>query len=145
MTAIRTDRDGFFENQDRDGDGARAIETRCADHRSEAYVWRESCRQLFRCEACFKRFSSSHKVNLGGMPYCPECAVEAVENQEPECECRQTDVDSFDAVGCEFHAPASSWNVRRRVVTAAEQQICTKTKENVWIGLTVRNMPGQRL
>jgi hypothetical protein len=35
-------------------------------------------------------------------------------NREPECSCRQTDVDRFDARGCELHDPSSAWNTAIR-------------------------------
>ena len=33
-----------------------------------------------------------------------------LELREPECECAQTDVDLFDAAGCELHDPRSRYN-----------------------------------
>ncbi len=36
--------------------------------------------------------------------------------EEPECTCEQTDVDRFDASGCELHNPDSRWNRSRRQV-----------------------------
>jgi hypothetical protein len=53
---------------------------------------------------------------------CPVCALEAVENGEPECTCTQTDVDLFDACGCEFHEPTSAWNRLFRAVTALREE-----------------------
>ena len=80
------------------------------------------CEHLsFTCYACGRRFCSEHKVALDGVAYCLGCAVVSVESQEPECECQQTDVDLFDAEGCEFHNPASPWNVRLRAVIAIQQ------------------------
>jgi len=38
-------------------------------------------------------------------------------DREPDCACRQTDADLFDARGCELHDPLSSWNVALRSVT----------------------------
>ena len=67
------------------------------------------------------RFCSEHKVTLDGLPYFLGCALEVVESQEPECECRQTDVDMFAALGCELHDPASPWNVRLRTFRAIQQ------------------------
>ncbi len=32
---------------------------------------------------------------------------------EPECTCHQTDVDLFDARGCELHDSRSGWNYRQ--------------------------------
>src|SRR5260370_35036642 len=83
----------------------------------------------FTCEGCRKRFCSEHKVTLDGMLYCLVCSVAEVESGEPDCECQQTDVDTFDAAGCEVHNPASPWNVRLRAVTAIQQdEQHTKTK-----------------
>jgi hypothetical protein len=75
----------------------------------------------FTCYACGRRFCADHKVTVDGLPYCLGCALAEVESQEPECECRQTDVDRFDAAGCAFHNPASPWNVRLRAVKAIQQ------------------------
>lgn len=44
-----------------------------------------------------------------------------LEDQEPGCTCTQTDVDLFDARGCELHDPESFWNVDLRAVTTREQ------------------------
>jgi hypothetical protein len=44
-----------------------------------------------------------------------------MEDQEPRCTCTQTDVDLFDARGCELHDPESWWNVALRAVTPAER------------------------
>ena len=80
------------------------------------------CEHLsFQCEGCRRCFRDAHRVVLDGLSYCFGCAVTVVESQEPECECRQADVDLFDAAGCEFHNPASPWNVRQRAVTAIQQ------------------------
>lgn len=89
---------------------------------SEVDLCQAGCEHLsFQCEGCRRRFCWDHKVALDGVAYCLGCAVEEVEGQEPECECRQTDADMFDAEGCEFHNPASPWNVRLRAVTAIQQ------------------------
>jgi hypothetical protein len=57
---------------------------------------------------------------------------EDLEDHEPECECRQIDVDLFDSRGCEFHDPLSSWNVRKRALTAIQEY--EQAKEKVWVG-----------
>jgi hypothetical protein len=116
-----------LRNPDRNEDGGPAIEsTRCAHPGCEVYLCRAGCEHLsFTCDACGRRFCGEHKVALDGLPYCLGCAVEAVENQEPECECRQAEVDLFDAAGCEFHNPASPWNVRLRAVTAVQEYEAT--------------------
>ena len=121
MTATSTRGETTLRDVDRNEDGSPAIEiTRCA-HPGSA-VDHAGCEHLsFQCEGCRRRFCSKHQVTLDGLPYCIACAVAVVESQEPECECRQTDVDLFDAAGCELHNPASPWNVRLRAVTAIQQ------------------------
>jgi hypothetical protein len=129
MTATCTNCESIFRNVDRNEDGSPVIEnTRCAQTGCEVYLCRAGCEHLsFTCVACGRRFCSDHKIVLDALPYCLGCAVEAVESQEPECECQQSDVDLFDAAGCEFHNPASPWNVRLRAVTAVQQ--CESTPE----------------
>jgi hypothetical protein len=61
-------------------------------------------------------------VEVGGH-FCPSCALEVVENEEPECTCTRTDVDLFDACGCEFHDPGSAWNRLLRTVTALQEEV----------------------
>ena len=58
---------------------------------------------------------------------CAECAAIAraeelleLESDAP-CTCRQSEVDLFDAVGCDYHDPNSPWNARLRAVTADQQ------------------------
>lgn len=41
-------------------------------------------------------------------------------DDEPDCTCQQTDVDQFDARGCEYHDPASEWNRRQRAAELAK-------------------------
>jgi hypothetical protein len=122
MTATCTHCESTFRNVDRNEDGSPAIEsTRCAHPGCEVYLCNAGCEHLsFTCYACGKRFCLEHKIVLDELPYCLGCAVEAVESQEPECECQQTDADQFDAAGCGFHNPASPWNVRLRAVTAVQ-------------------------
>jgi hypothetical protein len=112
-----------FRNPDRNEDGSPAIEnTRCGHPGCEVYLCHAGCEHLsFTCGACGHRFCSDHKIVFDELSYCLACAVEAVESHEPECECRQTDVNVFDAAGCEFHNPASPWNVRLRAVTAVQE------------------------
>ena len=42
-------------------------------------------------------------------------------DREPPCTCQQTDVDLFDARGCELHDESSAWNTAYRAVTVAER------------------------
>ena len=127
MMATCTNCEATFRNVARNEDGSPAIEsTRCADPGCEVYLCRAGCAHLsFECDACGRHFCSEHKVALDSVAYCLECAVEAVESQEAECECRQSDVDMYDAAGCELHNPASPWNVRRRAVAAIQQYEAT--------------------
>src|ERR1700694_5982664 len=116
MTATCTNCGTTFRSVDRNQDGSLAIETtHCAHPDCEVYLCHASCEHLsFTCYGCGRRFCSEHKLVLDELSYCLGCAVEAVESKEPECDCHQSDVDLFDAAGCEFHNPASPWNVRRR-------------------------------
>ena len=127
MTATCTHCETTFRNVDRNEDGSPAIETnRCAHPGCEVYLCRTGCEHLsFTCDACGRRFCSDHRVILDGLACCLGCAVEAVESQEPECDCQQTDIDVFDAAGCEFHNPASPWNMRLRAVTAVQEHEVT--------------------
>jgi hypothetical protein len=120
----------IFRNVDRNEDGSPAIEsTRCAHPSCEVYLCHAGCEHLsFTCDACGGRFCGEHKVTLDGMPYCFACAVEAVQSHESECDCHQSDVDMFDAAGCEYHNPMSRWNVRLRAVTAVQE--CEATTQN---------------
>jgi hypothetical protein len=123
MTATCPNCDSTFRGVDRNEDGSPAIEnTRCAHPGCAVYLCRAGCEHLsFTCEACGKRFCSEHQVTIDELALCLGCAVEAVDGQEPECECSQTDVDLYDPRGCEYHDPASPWNVRLREVKAAQQ------------------------
>ena len=40
---------------------------------------------------------------------------------DPPCTCTRTDVDLYDASGCEAHDPRSDYNEALRAVTAAEK------------------------
>ncbi len=44
-----------------------------------------------------------------------------LERCEPECQCRQSDADLFDATGCDLHNPGSWWNVALRSLTAVQR------------------------
>jgi hypothetical protein len=122
MTATCTTCDTTFHHVDRNEDGSPAIEnTRCSQPGCEIYLCRAGCEHLsFNCEGCGRRFCSTHKIMIDEMALCLGCAIRVVEDQEPECECSQSDADLFDAAGCEFHNPNSPWNVRLRAVTAMQ-------------------------
>jgi hypothetical protein len=122
MTATCTYCDSTFHGVDRNEDGSPAIETtRCAQPGCAVYLCRAGCEHLsFFCEGCRSRFCAEHKISLDGTELCVGCAMGMVEDQEPECECSQSDADLFDAAGCEFHNPNSPWNVRLRAVTAMQ-------------------------
>lgn len=110
-----------FHGVDRDEDGAGYIETtRCAHPGCEVYLCHAGCEHLsFRCAGCDGRFCDGHKFVLDGEPVCVACAADALDMEEPECECRRTDVDCEDARGCPYHDSRSAWNVRRRAVAQA--------------------------
>ena len=129
MTATCTNCDSTFRNVDRNEDGSPAIEKeRCARPGCEVYLCRAGCEHLsFRCDGCGLRFCEAHGLSLGADRFCIGCVAETLE-LEPECECRQTDVDMFEPRGCPFHDSRSPWNVRRRAVTAV-QEYETITKE----------------
>jgi hypothetical protein len=137
MTATCTNCDSTFRGVDRNEDGSSYIETtRCAHPGCEVYLCRAGCEHLsFFCEGCRARFCGEHKLTLDGIELCAECALRLLEDQEPECECVQTDVDLFDSCGCEHHDSNSSWNVRRRQVTAV-QRYEIMTREIAWAGIT---------
>lgn len=60
--------------------------------------------------------------NFRGCPTCvAACERVEAEEAEPACSCTQTDVDLFDARGCELHDDRSDWNVARRAVTATQR------------------------
>jgi hypothetical protein len=122
MTATCTYCDSTFHGVDRNEDGSPAIETtRCAHPGCAVYLCQAGCEHLsFFCEGCRSRFCGEHKVSLDWMELCAGCAVAVVEDQEPECDCSQSDADLFDAAGCEFHNPNSPWNARLRTVTAVQ-------------------------
>lgn len=123
MNATCTTCSTTFRNVDRDEDGRGYIEsTRCAAPGCESRLCKSGCEHLsFACEGCRKRFCESHKVALDGMAWCLACAIVWAEQDEPECGCRQTDVDLFDAEGCGIHDVNSPWNERLRAVTAVQQ------------------------
>ncbi len=108
---------------DRNEDGSPYIESaRCAHPGCEVELCQGGCQELsFACEGCRERFCGEHKLALDGLAFCLPCAVADLESREPECECRQTDVDLFDARGCELHDSSSPWNERMRAVTAVQE------------------------
>ena len=132
MTATCSHCESLFQHVDRDEDGSPAIESaRCSQPGCEVYLCGAGCMELsFQCEGCDKRFCGEHKLTLDGFPFCLACVIADVESQEPECECRQTDVDLLDARGYELHDSRSRWNERLRAVTAIQQH--EQLKETVW-------------
>jgi hypothetical protein len=122
MTATCTHCDTTFYHVDRDEDGAPYIEaTRCAHAGCEVYLCKAGCEHLsFACDGCGLRFCETHGLNFAGARLCVTCAADGLA-LEPECECRQTDVDLFDPRGCPQHDAMSPWNVRLRALTALQQ------------------------
>jgi hypothetical protein len=127
MTATCTNCDSILRNVDRNEDGSPAIEcVRCAHPGCEIYLCKAGCQHLsFECHGCGQRFCEGHGLNFGGYRMCITCAAEGLALEEPECECRQSDVDLFDACGCGLHDANSPWNVRLRALNAvqADEQI----------------------
>jgi hypothetical protein len=124
MNATCKNCDTTFHHMDRNEDGSPAIECTCCAHPGcEVYLCRAGCEHLsFVCGGCGERFCNDHRVDVGDH-LCPGCALEAVESGEPECTCTQTDVDQFDAYGCEFHEPTSAWSRLLRVVAALREEV----------------------
>ena len=123
-TAICANCDSSFPGVDQDEDGFPSVPDtrRCNYTGCEVDLCRAGCRDLsFSCEGCGRWFCTAHRVSMFDSAYCPACAVEAVEANEPECGCHQTDVDLFDPRGCELHDDCSLWNQMRRQVTSIEQ------------------------
>jgi hypothetical protein len=122
MTVACPNCESIFHGIDQNEDGSPSLETtRCAHPGCEAYLCQAGCIHLsFFCEGCRSRFCCEHKVNLDGLELCEDCGIRVVEDQEPECECYQSDADMFDAAGCEFHDQNSPWNVRLRAVTGVQ-------------------------
>jgi hypothetical protein len=117
-------------NCDRDEDGAPELPgQRCADPTCPAWLC-PNCLEhhSFHCDGCGERFCSDHAVQIpDGTPRplkcCVACAaVLALEEPEPVCTCQQTDVDLFDARGCELHYDMSAYNCRMRAAGSAVQQ-----------------------
>ena len=137
MTATCTNCESIFSNVDRNEDGSPAIENeRCAHPGCKVYLCHAGCLHLsFFCAGCRSRFCGEHKVSLDGLELCVDCAIRVVEDQEPECECSQSDADLFDAASCEFHNPNSPWNVRLGAVTAV-QKYEQSAKEIARAGIT---------
>ena len=122
MTTTCTHCDTTFHNLVRDEDGRPYIEaTRCAHPGCEVYLCQAGCEHLsFACDSCGLRFCEGQGLNFAGQRLCTACAAEEL-TLEPECECRQTDVDMCDPRGCPFHDAMSPWNVRLRAVRAVQQ------------------------
>lgn len=62
--------------------------------------------------------------NFRGCRVCAsECARQLAEEgaREPNCACRQTDVDLFDSRGCALHDPSSDYNAHLRAVTLVDR------------------------
>ena len=123
MIATRPYCETTFFQVDRNDDGSPYFEnTRCAHPSCEVFLCGVGCEHIsFVCDGCGRRFCSDHQVAIDELALCLGCAAEAVESQEPECQCSPTDVDLFDPRACEYHNSASTWNVRLRAFTVAQQ------------------------
>lgn len=85
-----------------------------------------------RCDSCREFFHQS-EINIifqdgvdATANLCTTCKRDheellAAMDQEPECTCHQTDVDLFDARGCDAHDSNSPWNVKQRALCASER------------------------
>jgi hypothetical protein len=122
MAATCTNCESIFCRVHRDEDGPPHIDsTRCAHSGCEVYLCKAGCEHLsFECNACCQRFCEGHLLNFAGQHFCIACAAEGLE-LEPECECRQTDVDMIDPLGCPCHDAMSPWNLRLRALTTVQQ------------------------
>src|SRR4051812_9664165 len=100
MDATCTTCSTTFRHVDRDEDGSPYIETtRCAHPGCEVYLCKAGCEHLsFTCDACDKRVCQAHGLAFRHERLCIACVADSLA-LEPECECRQTDVDLFDARG----------------------------------------------
>jgi len=78
------------------------------------------CEQ-FACDGCGHSFCQEHRIGFQGLGLCIACLQEALESNEPECTCTQTDVDLFDARGCDFHSDRSDYNRLLRMTTDRER------------------------
>jgi hypothetical protein len=104
----------YYVNQKSVG---RSADGSCGRTGCRTYGYRAGCEHLsFLCEGCGDRFCSEHRITLGGLPFCLACVIAELESQEPDCECRQTDVDLFDARGCELHHASSPRSLSVREV-----------------------------
>ncbi len=83
-----------------------------------------------KCDCCRDFFHTSdlHEIFQDNIlaVLCTTCKRDREElleemDQEPECSCQQTDVDLFDARGCDAHDSNSPWNVRMRALCASER------------------------
>ena len=79
-----------------------------------------------RCQHCETFFDSSDLkavfTESAEVLLCMACARDLEEGMdaEPPCTCSQTDVDLFDARGCDAHDRNSGYNVRQRAMQAHE-------------------------
>jgi hypothetical protein len=85
---------------------------------------------LSHCDGCREKVSQNelHLVEDDGSLYpvffcaaCKRLHDEAIYESEPECQCVQSDVDLFDARGCDLHDPNSIWNARLRAVSTVQR------------------------
>lgn len=67
------------------------------------------------CPRCLEPIAEhEHQIMDGDTLMHADCwRRDQEEEPEPGCTCSQTDVDLFDARGCELHDQRSSWNYRQ--------------------------------
>jgi hypothetical protein len=123
MTATCSNCSTTFDHVERDEDGVPELEAvRCGHPGCAVRLCKGGCDHLsFVCEGCNALFCNEHRAAVDGWPSCLACAIAAVESEEPECTCTQTDVDMFNPFTCEYHNDRSRWNARLRAVTAVQQ------------------------
>jgi len=110
----------IFRGVDRSEDGEPEIPGHeCADEFCRAWICPAECQELsFSCDGCSRVFCESHQINFQGLRLCTACLQEALERNEPECECVPSGApDQFDARRCDFHNASSDYNVLLRRVT----------------------------
>ncbi len=95
----------IFRGVDRSEDGEPEIPGRaCADKTCGAWICPAGCQELsFSCDGCSGVFCEEHQINFQGLRVCIACLQDALESNEPECECVPTVADLFDPRSCDLH------------------------------------------
>jgi hypothetical protein len=97
-----------------------------------------SCEQ-FACDGCGHAMCHEHQINFQGLRLCTACLQEALEANEPECECVPSGApDLFDARSCDFHNASSDYKMLLGRITecqggaelAASMQVSPEVQPN---------------